>query len=250
MIERRFLSYLWRGLPVAAIVFQAGISGAWWAGQFSAPLPALWGWFGALIIGLAMWSGVELVVAGERRGWWLVGATAVGDSVMALAYFQAGHPIYVALPLAVVPALVTVLTGWQAGQQAAIEDREAAQAEASREAWELEQAALDREAERQAVLVRARAEARALSASVRDNAGHTPAPVRPPSGPRPAEVQTAPAPVRVLSGDDQRILDTLLGTSLSVRNAAAQLEMSPSTLHERAGRLGLHKNGSGWELSG
>lgn len=250
MIERRFLSYLWRGLPVAAIVFQAGISGAWWAGQFSAPLPGLWGWFGALIIGLAMWSGVELVVAGERRGWLLVAATAVGDSVMALAYFQADHPAYVALPLAVVPAVVTVLTGWQAGQQAAIEARPAAQAEAEQTAWEREQAALDREAERQAVLVRARAEARALSASVRDTAGQPPAPVRDTSGTRPAEVRQPSGVVLAMSGDDQRILDTLLGTSLSVREASGLLGVAPSTLHERARRLGLHKNGNGWALSG
>jgi hypothetical protein len=121
------LSDVFRLLPVGAIVFQAGISGAWWAEQFRAPLPGLWGWFGAALVGVGMWAGVEIVVRGERRGWLLVGVTGTADSVMAWSYFDHAAP-GVGAALAVAPALLTVLAGWEGAIIGEMRRREASAA--------------------------------------------------------------------------------------------------------------------------
>ena len=108
------MRYIFRVLPVLAIVFQAGISGAWWAAQFAAPLPAAWGWFGAGIIGVTMWAGVELAVDGQRLGWPIALVAGAADVVMAAAYFGAAHGPVITWSLALAPAAITVLVGLQA----------------------------------------------------------------------------------------------------------------------------------------
>jgi len=64
------MRYLFRVLPIMAIIFQAGISGAWWAGQLTVPLPPAWGWFGAGIIGITIqMADADRIAPGERRSW-------------------------------------------------------------------------------------------------------------------------------------------------------------------------------------
>lgn len=236
----------WQILPPAAILFQAGISGAWWAAQFHAPLPAAWGWFGAILIGVSAWSGVHLAVAGQRRGW-LLAAVAVGiDAIMAAAYFGANHPPLLAIPLALAPALITILAAWQAARQIA----EAQRPQADALAWEQDQAARDREAARRRLERDAEAqrkaqllEAKALADVVRQQAAHPEQAVQPVPNIHP----DAPDARSAVSDADTRILDTLLGSTLSIRQAAARLDIAPSTLHDRVHRLGLTKNGNGWK---
>jgi len=240
------LSHLWQVLPPAAILFQAGISGAWWASQFHAPLPAAWGWFGAILIGVAAWSGIYLAVAGEARGW-LLAAVAVGlDAVMAGAYFGANHPLTLAVPLALDPALITLLVAWQAARQSAVSRLPQQLADDEQRQWELDQAARDREAarrrlerdadaHRKAELIAAEAQAAAVRLQA-ERPGQ-------PSSP----VQAVPYSQASVPDGDVRVLDTLIGTSLSIRQAAAVLDMPPSTLHSHVQRLHLIKNGNGWQ---
>jgi hypothetical protein len=113
------MRHLFRVLPILAIIFQAGISGAWFAGQFAAPLPPAWGWFGAGIIGVTMWAGIELAVDGQRLGWPIALVAGAADVVMASAYFGAEHPPLLTWSLALAPAGITVLVGLQASMHEA-----------------------------------------------------------------------------------------------------------------------------------
>ena len=122
------MSRLFRILPIATIIFAAGISGAWWSAQFTTPLPRAWGWFGAAIIGITLWAGVEIAVRGERAGW-LIAAVAAGmDVIMAGLYFSA-HPPLVAWSLALAQPLITLLVAYQS---ALYERRAVLEAEARR----------------------------------------------------------------------------------------------------------------------
>ena len=119
---------LFRFLPALAIIFASGISGAWWSAQFTAPLPTAWGWFGAVIIGITLWAGVEIAVRGERAGWIIAAVAAGMDVVMAGLYFSA-HPPLVAWSLALAQPLITLLVAYQS---ALYERRAALEAEARR----------------------------------------------------------------------------------------------------------------------
>lgn len=251
-MPRPTLTHLWQLLPPAAILFQAGISGAWWAAQFHAPLPPLWGWFGAILIGIAAWSGIHLAVAGERRGWLLALVAVSLDAVMAAAYFGANHPLTLALPLALAPALITLLVAWQAARQTTAAALPAQLAAAEQRQWELDQDARDREAarrrlerdaeaHRKAQLIAAEAQAAAVRLQA-ERPGQLSSPVQPV---QPLLYGQAPVPAPVPDGD-ARLLDTLIGTSLSIRQAAALLDIPPSTLHTHVQRLHLVKNGHGW----
>jgi len=128
------MSTLFRRLPILTIAFASGISGAWWSGQFTQPLPSWWGWFGAALIGVALWSGVEIAVRGQTPGWAIALIAGGGDIIMARQYF-AHHPPALAWPLALVPTLLTLLTAYQASlheanaRAAAAEQRQQIEAE-------------------------------------------------------------------------------------------------------------------------
>ena len=62
------------------------------ARQFTAPVPPAWGWFGAVLLGLAIFGGIKLATARQRIG---IALAAVGGLVAVAVdtqYFAAaGH---------------------------------------------------------------------------------------------------------------------------------------------------------------
>jgi hypothetical protein len=154
------LRWLWPLLLIGSIVYAAGPNGAWMARQFTAPVPPFWGWFGAVLLGVAVFGGIKLAVSGSKTG---IAIAAVGGIVAVVVdaqYFAtAGHAGLMPLLLGAFPTLLAVLAGIVEGLEArAQESTAAAQAQAreSRSAeearqrleWELREAAKDREAER------------------------------------------------------------------------------------------------------
>ena len=134
---------VWRILTVACIVFAAGISGTWFNDQFSGDLQVQrWGWFGATIAGVAIFSGVMLAVdslepvyvkreqgdsdeifqekldravlikkIGFMAGCGAVFVGVVADCVMSAAYFGAGHDLVIAIVLGFYPSVLSVIGG-------------------------------------------------------------------------------------------------------------------------------------------
>lgn len=102
---------IFRLLTLAAIIFAAGISGAWLADQFTAPLPQAWGFFGALIIGVAIYGGVMLGTQGDRAGYVIAGLGAVAEVTFGFWYFAHGHDAFTALVLGIVPTGIAIVSG-------------------------------------------------------------------------------------------------------------------------------------------
>jgi hypothetical protein len=155
------LRLLWPALLVGSIIYAAGPNGSWMARQFTAPVPPWWGWFGAVLLGLAIFGGIKLATAGRRA----IGiAIALVGGIVAIAvdaqYFAAaGHGLVMAALLGLFPTLLAVLAGIVEGievsaQESTVEadsraERErATEAERLRLEWELREAAKDRAAAR------------------------------------------------------------------------------------------------------
>jgi hypothetical protein len=143
------LRWLWPVLLIGSIVYAAGPNGAWMARQFTAPVPPAWGWFGAVLLGLAVFGGIKLAVAGQRIGLAIALVGGVCAIVIDSQYFaSAGHGIVMAALLGLFPTLLAALAGVVEGVDAT---RAEAQAEAeaqARLAWELREASKDRAAAR------------------------------------------------------------------------------------------------------
>lgn len=157
---RPSLRWLWPALLVGSIIYAAGPNGAWMARQFTAPVPPWWGWFGAVLLGLAIFGGIKLATAGRAIGI----AIALVGGIVAIAvdaqYFaSAGHHPVMAALLGLFPTLLAVLAGIVEGIDVTAQEttaeadaraaRElAAEAERIRLEWELREAAKDRAAAR------------------------------------------------------------------------------------------------------
>lgn len=134
---------LWRLLTLSSIIFAAGISGTWFNDQFKDDLQKQrWGWFGAVIAGVAIFGGVMLAVDSleplsikrndketdeewEKRrnqaelirrielgigiGLMLIGAIA--DCAMSANYFADGHDPLTAIILGFYPSLLSIMGG-------------------------------------------------------------------------------------------------------------------------------------------
>lgn len=123
---------MWKALTFLAIVFAGGISGTWLGEQMRAPLPWQWGWFGAILAGVAIFGGVNLAIRGDWLGWLIITATGAATVVMDIMYFWDGHQL-LALPLGLFPTALAVLGGMvEARSTAHAETRQRAVSEAER----------------------------------------------------------------------------------------------------------------------
>lgn len=146
MTTRLSLRYLWPILLIGSIIYAAGPNGAWMARQFSAPMPAGWGWFGAVLLGLAIFGGIKLAAGPQRRLG--VSIAAVGGLVAVVIdtqYFTAaGHGSLLALALGAFPTLLAVLAGIVEASAVTVAEERANVEAAARLAWELREASKDR----------------------------------------------------------------------------------------------------------
>ena len=143
------LRFLWPALLIGSIIYAAGPNGAWMARQFTAPVPPVWGWFGAVLLGVAIFGGIKLATARQRIG---IALAAVGGLVAVAVdtqYFAAaGHGALLALALGAFPTLLAVLAGVVEGLDATAHETRTQDEAATRLAWELREAAKDRAAAR------------------------------------------------------------------------------------------------------
>lgn len=148
-MQRPALRNLWPALLVGSIVYAAGPNGAWMARQFTAPVPAGWGWFGAVLLGLAIFGGIKLAAQRSRIGIAIATVGGVVAVVIDAQYFAAaGHGRLLSLALGAFPTMLAVLAGIVEGIDATrLETRSAAEAD-RRLAWELREASKDREVQR------------------------------------------------------------------------------------------------------
>lgn len=141
-----FAGNLWRLLTVAAIIFAAGISGAWLGTEMRNPIPQWWGWYGAGIAGFAVFGGVKIILDGRRIGWVVLAVGGIADVALSAAYFGEGHHPLLALVLGSYPTAIAVLGG--VVEASASKQHQAKTEEDELKKWEREQAEKDREAER------------------------------------------------------------------------------------------------------
>lgn len=140
---------LWRLLPLLAIVFSSGISGAWFNEQFRTELLWLrWGWLGAWIAGIAVFGGVRMVATDKKdiRGWLIIVAGGVTEVLLSAQYFGADHDWLTAIVLGIYPTGVAILAGF--GEAAIQAQRANKEEERDQLMWEREQA--EKDAERRA----------------------------------------------------------------------------------------------------
>ena len=220
------MRYLFRVLPIMAIIFQAGISGAWWAGQLTVPLPPAWGWFGAGIIGITMWAGVELAVDGKQLGWPIALVAGAADVVMAAAYFGEAHGLLLTWSLALAPAGITVLVGLQASMHEAVLRAEDAK---RREAEDRHR----RRLETMTVKAQLQADMTGHDRTMADDAGD--------SGQAAGQMADAD---RIAPGERRSWLVNNPG-AYSVAELARQWGVSERTVRRDLVAAGFHKNGDG-----
>lgn len=123
---------MWKALTFLAIIFAGGISGTWLGEQMRAPLPWQWGWFGAILAGVAIFGGVNLATRGDALGWLIITATGLATVVMDIMYFWDDHQ-WLALPLGLFPTALAVLGGMvEARSTAHAETQQRAASEADR----------------------------------------------------------------------------------------------------------------------
>lgn len=178
-VKQRLASFFsarlfWRLLTASAIIFAAGISGAWLSLQIHAPLPPAWGWFGALIAGTAVFGGVLLGVQGHRAGWAFVLIGAAAEVTFDYHYFLADHGQWVAVVISTFPTMIALAGGFV---EATLLKQEKAEAEQDEElereqeheqrAWERKQEELERERQHRLELERIRADKEAQIAAAK-----------------------------------------------------------------------------------
>lgn len=200
---------MWKALTFLAIVFAGGISGTWLGEQMRAPLPWQWGWFGAILAGVAIFGGVNLAIRGDWLGWLIITATGFATVVMDIMYFWPDHQL-LALPLGVFPTALAVLGGM-------VEARSASHAETQqRAASEADRARLQRIEDEDRAHQR-RLEELKLKAELRSQilAAQASAPVASPAPP--ATPQRAASDTRSAR---QRVFDALDNADGDIGNAA------------------------------
>lgn len=132
---------LWQWLTWLAIVFAAGISGAWLSGQFGESiLPFWWGFLGSGIVGIAIYGGVNLAIEGYRRGWVIVTFAGIAEIVFGYQLFSDSHDMYTALVLGIVPTAIAVLSGTVKSTQDQRAEVKVESAQADTLAWDRAQA--------------------------------------------------------------------------------------------------------------
>lgn len=119
----------WRCVAIAAIIFESGISGSWLAAQMRDPLPYWWGFFGAVIQGLATFGGVNLAQRGRRIGWLVIAVSGGAGVVFSYVFFGEVHSWFVAGVLGIYPTGVAVLGGVVESSQQDLSKRDALEAE-------------------------------------------------------------------------------------------------------------------------
>lgn len=192
--------YLFRGLTISAIVFAAGISGAWLSEQFTAPLPAKWGFFGALIIGIAIYGGVALGTHGDRKGYIIAALGSVAEIVFGFWYFAHAHDPVTSLVLGIVPTGIAIMGGLVENSVEVLEQADAQLADAL--AWERkrQEQADQRAHDEKLARIQANAQARIEKARIEAESA-TPQPTTDPAPktvPTPAEKGTLlPKPARL-----------------------------------------------------
>lgn len=135
---------LWRLLPLLAIIFSSGISGAWFNEQFRSELLWLrWGWLGAWIAGVSVFGGVRMVAQDKKdiRGWLIIVAGGITEVLLSGAYFGEDHNWLLALVLGLYPTGVAILAGF--GEATMQLQRAAKEERADDKAWERAQAEKD-----------------------------------------------------------------------------------------------------------
>lgn len=144
-MHRPALRNLWPALLVGSIVYAAGPNGAWMARQFTAPVPAGWGWFGAVLLGLAIFGGIKLAAQRSRIGIAIATVGGVVAVVIDAQYFAAaGHGRLLSLALGAFPTMLAVLAGIVEASAVTVAEERANVEAAARLAWELREASKDR----------------------------------------------------------------------------------------------------------
>lgn len=108
----RVRASFWTAVAAAAIVFGAGLGGTWLGAQMEPRMPWLWGVFGAIVAGLALFGAVGLVVEGRWQGWLVLTVVSGATITMDLQFFAStDHDVVTALLLGVFPTLLAVAAG-------------------------------------------------------------------------------------------------------------------------------------------
>lgn len=221
--------FLWPALIAGSIVFAAGISGTWLNQQMPSQLaPLAWGWFGAALVGLAVFGGVNLAQRGERIGWTVAAVGAAVDVAVNVVFFRQAHGWVLAAALGAFPMLISILAGIVEARAAVAQETSRSAEQQARLDFEQQQAARDAAAERR---LREKLALAQVSQPGRDSGTAA----RP--DPDPARVQTIAA-------------WALAHPEASLRDIAAGTGIPKTTASRLLAQAGLRKNGHGWVKGG
>jgi len=219
-----------RGTAIAAIVFSSGISGAWLGAQMHEPLPFAWGWFGAVVMAVAMFGGVALVSRGVKSGWLAVGLSVTAEVVYDYHYF-AGHDLLTHIILAATPMGIALAAGWVEGAWEAVEEERKSEAERARAAREAELELERMRMEHRRELARIRAEAKAQQT--------------PPVAPSPGGHVSGQVRTYRTRADRLEALRTV-DRPITARNAAEMLGVSERQARRDLGAVGFSFRDGKW----
>lgn len=110
-IQKWFAANAWRGLALMAIIGEAGISGSFLAGQMKSPLPYQYGFYLALVQGLATFGGVDIAQKGNRKGWAVVAISGTAGVVFSFMFFGGMHDIVIGTIMGIFPTGVAIMAG-------------------------------------------------------------------------------------------------------------------------------------------